>query len=258
MNTTSGYELSLVGASGKLRLTDPSVSRWIQFAWQKLEEVDPDGIVVQRVNNFASLDIEWTTPQVEVVNGFHGISSTIEGEISIGNQGQAAPTAMFSLSVFTFDEQATIVTGDTSVIVPSGSVKFNIECVGWPFESMNNRLQFGVALSSHRVGGTNSQQNETSVDGIFDSSFLTARAKVVRYGNGAIVNPPLAIIDGVEKNITTTVAQNILTWSFPAFAETLLYDPVIGLETVTSSAVAIKSSAISIVFLIVVVVTMLC
>jgi hypothetical protein len=238
VNNTNGYEVSLVGASGKLRLTHLHTDRWVQLAWSKLEEVDTNGNVVKKVNNFASInDFAWSAPHETTVDGLDAITSTIAGNVQIGNQGSGAQTAYFALTIYTFQTTVFITTGATAVIVPHNTIKFNIICNDWPFESQSNRLNFGVTLMSHKAA--NVQHNETSVNAMYDSNLLALRSKVVTFGDGGIISPPLAVLDGVDKNITISVTDNELKWSFPAFVETLLYDPILALEGVPSSGVGV-------------------
>lgn len=55
--------VDLVGSSGKIKIYAADSCQWAKLSWGKIEEIDSDGKVVQRVNNFASNDHEWSEPQ---------------------------------------------------------------------------------------------------------------------------------------------------------------------------------------------------
>jgi hypothetical protein len=226
IHTPNNVAVSLVGESGKIRLTYNT--NWIQLSWLKLQEIDSNGDVVQSVNNFASIpDFDWDEPTHTIIQGQNATVISIFGTVTIGNNGVNAPTADFGVTVYMFPQQITMETGNTTVLVPIDTIKFNVICNQWPFESIHNRLQFGVTLSSH--GGIHPTTPTKTY-----SDVLTHNGTVVEFGAGGLVAPQKAIIDGSEKDIIVHLNTNELVWSFPYFEYTLLYDPVFAVDEITT------------------------
>lgn len=131
-----------------------------------------------------------------------------------------------------------------TILVKPGQVKFTISLRNWRFASVNHRLQFGVSLQNQREGDV-STSSQKGIGGPPGSR--RNRTVVMVFGPANDVYPQVALLDGTPADIGATTAveggQLVLSWTFPAFQQTLVYDPTLA---VTDLEVPVLSSAVGV------------
>jgi len=110
------------------------------------------------------------------------------------------------------------------VNVDRNSIKFTIGIKGWPFLSTDNILKFGAALDVPGKPGA-PERNTTRSGARF------------RFGCGDLSVTDQAVVDGQNRNISTSVFQRgsrlLVDWEFPAFQSSLEYDPSFNINDIT-------------------------
>ena len=155
--------------------------------------------------------------------------------MKVGSNAANAPTASFSITTLYFPSAATIAYGNSTIEVPSNSLKFTVEIGNWPFLDTANSLQFGVTVDFKSQDGDEEVSEATS----------TARnEQTVTSGDLQITSPLMAILDDTETTIDANLAESNngksfeMTWKFPHFEQTLVYDPVTSDNNPESSGVS--------------------
>jgi len=240
VTTATGQVIQFLGQSGQIKLTPANSTDFIQIRWNKIEEVTPQGVVVQSVNNFASQVFTWSQPESVVVNGYNATSVVLASQLSVGLGSQVTSTTIFNISTYIFNMEAMVRNGNQTLSVPENSVKFTVHIDSWPFLNYSNVLTFGAALL--HAGGESS-----SVGGI---TFKNSQENSIDFGPGTMDMANTAVVDGYNENVTMrTYSVDPVTsgvqWTFPAFNVSLDYDPTLTLTGTSSSSNGAEKSLFS-------------
>lgn len=202
----------------------------IQLKLFKLVERTSGGSVVQKSENFANSDYEWTAPQVETVNGTERIRVEMKSNVSVGSPN-LDQNAEFEFHSFVYKTNGTAINGNQTLDIPKNSLKFSIKVKNWPWKSTDNVLTFGVALLSKTKRGGPGRKSPLRKKG------RGRKGKVSRFelGDGSFLDSPEQCeCDGKAVELKETLTEDIgnkgvmMSWTFPHFENAVYYDPVLG------------------------------
>eukprot|EP00899_Mesostigma_viride_P008027 jgi/Mesvir1/17225/Mv07639-RA.1 len=233
-----------VGRSGQLRLCardDCGRGDWLQLRMNKLVEVVAAG---QETGNavpaFASQAFTWSNPalvQVPTTTPGSSVAATFvtfNATLRVGSNRPGAPRAGFTVDTWLFHDAAVVYNGNSTetVAVPKGTLKFTVRITSWPFLNATNRLQFSTEVTSGRTNATDGGLRRSNV-----TNAGSSRQTRVEVGSGVYLRAPTrAVVDGALANVTDGVTESpmgtgmtggLVTWTFPYFNGSLLFDPVI-------------------------------
>jgi hypothetical protein len=110
--------------------------------------------------------------------------------------------------------------GNTAIQVFPGSVKFTCTIKNWPFASSSDRLYLGIASVASGSGGISVQGTRIIIgDGYMDTPFFAQKDASKEFA------PIQVLFDRKSLN------QAMVLFEFPAFSSSLVYDPVVSLNS---------------------------
>jgi len=227
--TSGSIALKILGKSGNFQITNGN--KFILFTLDRLQEVDAAGKRIQFVNpHVFNSALSWgpVTPNVKIPGS--DVSATmiklnaafgLEKPVGKKPNTTASTTITFILTVYIAQGTGTYTFADSTFPIKANDVKYTIEVSNWPFANSSNMLQFGLAM---RTNTTDSSGGNTIKS---QAELKTASLAV---GKVVVKSPLVAIIDdNVSNKILSSTYGNGsgIQLSFPSFAKSLVYDPVV-------------------------------
>ena len=146
----------------------------------------------------------------------------------------------FAMTTYLYTTAGTAKNGNRTVTVAANRLKFSFNITNWPWKSANNLLLLELVVSTNKAA---ENMTRGARSGTRDRWTLTG---------GTIDTEAEAVLDGVNTEIETVgVVQEsdklALQFWIPYFADTMVYDPVMGLDTYddTGGAKAFRTSVFS-------------
>lgn len=240
--TKNNFNFNFAGQSGQISITDNKLGNAASIKWKKIEEYTPQGQKVNYINNFASQNFVWTTPQ-SVVYGNNNVTSVSINSI-LNAKYNSTQNIGFNITTYIYSNDTIIIYGNTSINVPKNSIKFTISIGGWPFKNSSNVLQFGAEIRQTNKEGRNKTQNDIKkykIDkynrDINDDNKRNHTDRTLIMDDTSFYDmPSFALIDGISTPITVDTYKDDdddtigIRWIFPAFSK-MVYDPVMGSGT---------------------------
>lgn len=243
----NGVGCDFLGNGGQIVLYPPhDVSKWIKLQFFKLQEVDVNGTVVAQADNFGGFGFVWAQFGSNNQFGAKALEFTIEEPLlhirSVNHSRSSDFFVNFKVSSFLFLQNFTIDFAGETIAAKEGQVKWAVELSGWKFQSTANTLQYGIQLfSSQQANNTNFKRLD-HVPGTHSSFALG-------FGVGNIIVPTVAQVDGNNVTVSSTVAytggQLAITWNFPWFNNSLVYDPVTAASDLVIADTTTTTSGVS-------------
>jgi hypothetical protein len=251
----NGVGCDLRGNGGQIVLYPPGdTNKWIKLQFFKLQEVDVNGNVVAQADNFGGFGFNWTPFGTTTVFNASALQFSISEPslhihtLNAVNHSLANDFIVsFKVTSFLFLQNFTTQFAGENIIGKAGQVKWQLELGAWKFQNAANKLQYGIQLFSSQVANNTGYKRLDHVPGTI-SSFA------IGFGVGNIIVPTVAQEDGLNVNIATNVTyaggQLSITWDFPSYNTSLVYDPVTATSdlviadatTTTTSGVASEKS----------------
>lgn len=254
----NGVGCDFLGNGGQIVLFPPhNVNKWIKLQFFKLQEVDPTGAVVAQADNFGGFGFVWAqfgsnnkfgakALEFTILEPFLRIR-TVNGNQSSPHGGNSGFNVNFQVSSFLFLQNFTIDFAGETIEAKEGQVKWELQIQGWKFQNTANSLQYTIQLFSSQAANDTTFKRLNHVPGTH-SSFA------IGFGVGNIIVPNVAQADGnnvtISSNVDYTGGQLAITWTFPWFNNTLIYDPVTAasdlvIADTTTTSGASSSNAVS-------------
>jgi len=255
------------GKAPKLKVfpggTKDKESTWYMLEFGAVEEVDSAGKKVsdRSIPSLAAeKSITWSQEST-LVNGTGATKTRMElylnetfKQACKGGKGRLPDNQSFiSIETFVFSGAATIEYGNETLEVVASSLKYNVRSTNWPFCDEGNSLDVKVK------GDKPPKMEEKDM-----AKEAEARMKSGKKGKGVkgkkfkanagkrdleMDLPTLVLVDGVltdsEVEMDAKGTKTSITFSFPHFNQTLLYDPTAGLEEPASDSTSIDGGAAS-------------
>lgn len=268
--STDAVSVKFMGSSGGMKMYPTEDGPWLMLHQDKIEEIDGTGKVVHG-ENLAGKNEGWTPlAEKQVGNDIVGYTTTFS---KIGEaKGKSVNPYKFSLTAYLFrttstidevvpcsncttgtagdcqDEEFTCATSTegvcdanytqctSPVTVTKDELKFSVFLSDWNFESLDNKINYGIFLSwkgTEESDGTNSTAEVEESDG---------EVKAAVAGAGFVEMPTKATIkggEGEDQEVDIKVAMDeqggktVFRLTFPSFEEgqSIYYDPVMGLDS---------------------------
>ncbi len=196
-----------------------------KFIFSSLNETDENGTLVQY---YQLEQAQWSVsdPLSGTIDGNNYVNVNMSATLSIFGIGGITEVPI-TIQMYMYETTQVLPYGNETIEVPGGSFKYTVEIGAWPFLDVTNSLELSlkfisnvaVKMSHDLEAGT---INATSEDGL----------------DLTMTNPDLAIVDGQVAAITTSIfssgAMQFITYEFPNYNESLIYDPVVDLSLDTS------------------------
>lgn len=228
------YKIELNGGMIKMRTFGLNVTdRSIMIKWDRIEELDDNGNVLQYAKQLDTKSFEWDGPSEASVTQASGaaVSATRFGLTSDLDVGQTG-VARFGVVIHIFNQDVSLLNGGSVVAVRKGAVKFTLHFEQWPWTPTGVALRFGAELKGKGGNGA----------GVKNKGDKT---QVVSLGtDGSLETSTIA--RSTTNAITTDVTVNTLNWSegnkagvswlFPRF-DVLDYDPVLSSEVNAATSI---------------------
>jgi hypothetical protein len=116
-----------------------------------------------------------------------------------------------------------VQSGNTTVVVPQDSLKFDLTVSNWPFQNTANSLMVGMKLKPFGAKNSNA---------VIQDSGTNTNTKSINYGNMFFETPTTALYDGVDGNVVVSQtglgSSTVMNWKFKSFTTSVVYDPVMG------------------------------
>ncbi len=208
-----------------LKENGSTFATFYKFIFSSLNETDANGSLVQY---YQLEQAQWTVsdPITGTIDGNNYVNVNMSAILSIYDIGGIISVPI-SIQMYMYETTQFLPYGNETIEVPAGSFKYTVEIGAWPFLDYDNSLKLSLKFISNAAARISHDSltgiiNATSEDGLK----LT------------VTNPDLAIVDGQATNITASVfstgAMQFITYEFPSFNESLVYDPVVNLALDTS------------------------
>lgn len=228
--STSGVTVDFVGQSGKVKLYPNSEpGRFVMISMDRLDEVDDDGNTVQSARNFASTDFTWNTRWLST-----GVEVRFETDVPVGT-GSNPPSADFKMITFLSNQTESVRLYNTTfnTTVPAHELKFTVIVENWPWQSSDNKLQFGAEVKA---------KQSSSEDGLEPS----LKDGQFYFGSGLVLKTDAtALVDGTSEPVSTSGSSNgnkfTVSWEFPHFDSRLEYDPSMSTDGTSAAGLAFSA-----------------
>lgn len=213
----NGVSVDFIGTSGAIRVTPTDSEKgWTKLSWEKIEEIDSSGKVVNSVNNMASTDFTWSDPTTGKAKDGTTDVTLLGFETTFKNGGKMTVKAYLPAAAATVEVPSCVegTTGCTSptktdVAIPAGGIEFALYMESWPFANTDNKLRFGADVQT-KAGTIDGEEGSSAKESVKSES-KTCDGKAVAT-SWEIGNKKAKII-----------------WTFPNFKDAkLCYDPFIG------------------------------
>ncbi len=196
-----------------------------KFIFSSLNETDANGSMVQY---YQLEQAQWTVsdPVSGTVDGNNYVNVNMSATLSVYGVGGAVSVPI-SIQMYMFETTQVLPYGNETIEVPAGSFKYTVEIGAWPFLDSANVLRFSLKF----ISNANARMSH-------DSSTGTINATSEDGLRLSMTNPDIAIIDGQVSAINTSVfaagGMQFISYEFPSFNESIIYDPVVDLNLDTS------------------------
>ncbi len=216
--------------------TTDEISRYIQFKLNSIKEIfgkDLSNLLnsKNKITQLASQHLDFIGPEEREM--FNTIVSYTEmsGSMRKGNKVMGD----IKVAMIFFHNDTDIQIGGKSFHVEKNTLKFNIELLNWPFESINNndgdedkdtknKLRFSIRLKTSNISNTFSEEVGNGI------KFTFPLAEGSDEENGFVFFPFTVIVDGEDSILTiehTKEGTHIdIDLIFPNFETSLVYDPL--------------------------------
>jgi len=197
-----------------------------------LQEIDQNGNTIFLIPTFSSQPgVSYDGLTTETLGTSRASCVNYSGYLSNG--------ALFECEFCVPTNETLVPFGSENITVPSGGIKFTLGVQKWPFESVNNQLQFITKLILKEGQGENLLDQSSN----YERSCLFSLTQT----SGVFVFPIYALIDQKQVNITVTRTMQdssiIFQFNFPYFA-TLSYDPIATFGELLSNPTLVTSSGL--------------
>lgn len=258
----NGVGCNFYGNGGGVQLFPPhDENHWVKYQFFKLQEVDVNGTVVAQADNFGGFAFAWVSVgnssifgakalQFNLIEPFLHIRTVNSNPTWNPNHTFSLPTntdffVNLQVTSYLFLQNFTTTFAGENIIGKEGQVKWSLSVSGWKFQSTANKLQYSIQLFTSDSANNTNYKRLNHVPG-------TIASYAIGFGVGNIIVPTVALADGNSVTVASTVSytggQLAITWDFPWFNNTLVYDPitaasdlVIADTTTTSSGITDKS-----------------
>lgn len=232
----TGARVDFVGSSGKMKIypSDAKDAPWIMVSMGHLTETGNGA--TNAITSFASQDFAWSDPVSQTVDNVATTYVAFDSTLAVGKGGSVV-NVPFKVETWLYQETGTAKNGNQTVEVRKDSLKFTVSIASWPFENPLNELTFGINIDTK---GGKSEATKEQKSGKKEAS--------IGFGeDGSLDVSQTAIVDGVEKDIVVNTVGGkgkvTVEFTFPHFANTLKYDPVLTAAASMTQAASVVVAA---------------
>jgi len=234
--------MQVLGHSGKIKLwrnEEDNTTSSIEVSLDKLIEFDSEGYQVQKSSSLASSDFEWSTPRIELINGYNVTVVELNAQLFVFKT-----MVPFFMIVHLYHHDATFIWNNQPYAIKKNHAKFTVKIQKWPFLSTDNTLSLSLEL---KVKGQSYRPSGWLP--IVEGGRVDKRQRRLRLGDrGSFDVIETCLADGHNKTVQTDLytqgSKDGMTLTFPYFKESLEYDPTLGF-TIYSAANRITMSIVT-------------
>jgi hypothetical protein len=243
-----GVIMDFDGKSTQIKIYQPNhdgseCRRFLKIKFESIYEIDDNDNIVKKTTTLANCGLQLIGPLTADKFGAEATFLNIKGDMIIKSSRQRVP---IDIHVWFFRSDVEFTTPDGSGHKYSGgTLKFDVDITGYPFESPNNRLVMQIDLltpGEHNLehdANDNSEVFNVPLGGSDDASVFIPKVVDI---DGEIVS--------FEFGFESQGSHTELRFIFPSHQESMHYDPVLHLPRLVSNAtVKVLSVIILLLFL---------